>query len=439
MPELGRMAAAGPVPSGRRASLALAVLVAAAVALVAASAASADDVSDFQGSWVSRALASQYELGSDVGFVNAPLLGTHNSFNSVAEMGPTLEPARANQDLDLTDQLEVGVRSLELDLHRSAGAGGPVDRPVVCHTTPFAGCTATRELDPLLAEIGDWLRRPESSEQVVLLYLEDDLDDLGTHDAAARIIDADLGDLIYRPSAGGCEEVPAKLTRDQVRAAGKQVVIVSGCGSGEAWQSLAFSWREHRESRPRGFEDFPACGPDFTPEQYRTSLIRYYEDVTRRPGAGGADDGITPRTAAAMARCGVDLLGFDRLEPLDGRLRSSVWSWAPREPARGRCAVIATGRRALREGRWVAKRCRGVRARPACRPGRRWLVGPTRVDVRGGRRYCRTRDAQLAVPRTGYENQLLRAAMDDRGTRTALLGYRVRHGEWAPLDVRGLR
>src|SRR4051794_37516564 len=75
--------------------------------------------------WTQRALALQYELGSDMPLRNAPWAGTHNSFNSSAEMGPTLSAMDSNQGLPLQDQLALGIRSLELDVHwfPSASAG----------------------------------------------------------------------------------------------------------------------------------------------------------------------------------------------------------------------------------------------------------------------------------------------------------------------------
>ena len=435
MPNLIRMGR-GPTPTGPRLAAAT-VLAAVGLALAAAPAASAADVDGFAGSWLDSALQTQYDLGSDLAFKNAPLIGTHNSFNSVQELGSGVLPGATNQRHDLTDQLDFGVRSLELDLHPDpeASAGGGDERPVVCHTMPRVGCTVVVALDPLLAEIADWAERPENADQVVLLYLEDDLGDRPLHDAAASSIERELGGLLYRPEGGGCSEISGDLTREEVVASGAQVVIVSGCGTGSAWQSLAFSWQRHLESRPRDFADYPDCGPDFRKRQYRSRLVRYYEDTTREPRTGGADDGLTPKTTAAMARCGVDLFGFDRLEPFDGRLESSIWSWAPNEPSTGRCALIRAGRK-LPFGRWVSKRCDGLTAPPACRDRNRWSVGKRRLELAAAKRYCRRRGAKLAVPRTGLENQLLRAAMKKRGTHSALLGYKLRRGEWMPLDSR---
>src|SRR6266508_135653 len=191
-------------------------------------------VDAFQGSWVDRALRLQYDLEGDVGFVNAPWVGTHNSFNSVAEMGPTLSDTDANQQLSLVDQLRIDVRSLELDVHWSPSvASGGANAPVVCHAEGY--------------------------------------------DAGAAAIDQRLGDLVYRPAGPGCTALPLDLTRDQVLAAGKQVVIVSGCGVGSAWPGVAFDWSAHKETRPQDYSDFPACGSDFDRATYDSTLVRYFE------------------------------------------------------------------------------------------------------------------------------------------------------------------
>lgn len=402
--------------------------------------AGADAVEEFEGSWVDRALELQYELGADLPFVDAPLIGTHNSYNSRAEMGPELSPDDANQRLGIVDQLELGVRSLELDLHRLPDSGG-TPRPFICHSKPGGGgCGAVRPLGPVLGAIGGWLRRAGNDDQVLLLYLQDGLEDEETHDDAAATIERKLGELVFRPGGSGCVELPAaELSRADVRAAGKQIVVVSGCGQGEAWQSLAHSWEEHRESRPFDFEDFPGCGPDYERLEYDTRIIRYYEDSTRvGEGSGRVDDGITPDSAAAMARCGVDLLGLDRLEPFDGRLEGSVWSWSPGEPDRGRCALMRLGGVRFPFGRWVSRRCAGLEAPPACLPeeGSTWIVPLRRATPARAERSCARRGTTWSVPRTGYENQLLRLTMREQGIRAALLAYRRRGDVWSALDER---
>lgn len=123
-------------------------------------------------SWVQRALALQYSLGGDVALRNAPWLSTHNSFNSPAEMGPTLSDQDPNQKIPLTAQLDAGMRGLELDLHRFPSVTGGGFAPVVCHALGnHAGCSIEKPLAPVLREIAGWLRGHR--DQVLLLYLED--------------------------------------------------------------------------------------------------------------------------------------------------------------------------------------------------------------------------------------------------------------------------
>src|SRR3954453_11923376 len=134
------------------------------------------DVSGWGDTWTHRALAFQYALGNSVPLRDAPWVGTHNSFNSIAEMGTTVSDTDSNQQLSLLDQLAIDVRSLELDLHSFAG------RQVVCHARgadqEHAGCSIEREVGPVVDEIGGWLR--EHRDQGLLLYFEDPL-----HGAAA--------------------------------------------------------------------------------------------------------------------------------------------------------------------------------------------------------------------------------------------------------------
>ena len=384
--------------------------------------------------WTQRALSLQYDLAGDVQLRNAPWVGTHNSFNSVAEMGQTLSTYDSNQRIPIVDQLDQGVRSIELDLHwfPSTSAGGFA--PVVCHARGeeegHAGCTVEKDFGVVLDQVAAWLRA--HPDQVLLLYLEDDLGSQG-HDAAAASLEEKLGDLIFRPPSGGpaCIPLPMDLTRNQVRAEGKQVIAVSGCGRGGAWPGLIFDWSYREEERPRGYRDFPDCDPTIERGVYDTKLIRYYEDSTQLTATvGNPDEGITLETARRLTRCGVDLTGFDQLEHDDPRLEGLVWSWAPGEPGAGRCAAQSA------DGRWRALDCKR-RRRFACRaPDGSWSVSKRRVRARKAARLCRRRGKVHATPRTGYEGQLLRLTMAVRGAGSVWLGYRRRSGGWVTLDRR---
>lgn len=441
------------------------VLAAFAAALCIGSTASAATPEAEEG-WAQRALGIQYDIASDVGWTNMPWVGTHNSFNSVDQTGLTsLSSYDPNQKIILTDQLDAGVRSLELDVHRFPDVpGGPLR---VCHgrgaDQAHLGCTTEKLLGPTLEEITAWLDEPSHSEEVLLLYLEDHMGDAAGYNAAGAIVDSKLGDRLYAPPAGaGCTEVPGRLTRDEIQAAGKQVLIVSDCGPAGAsgWHAVAHNWNSHVESRPVDYEDFPSCGPDYDIPTYETKYVRYYEDSTALTnvigpptGVATPDDGITPPTAAAMARCGVDLIGLDQVSgPADPRFEALVWSWQVNRPRPGMkgdrdCAVQRRGvaiaplfafpgsAEPATRAAWFDHRCSRLHA-AACRDGiGAWTIIEKRVHRRNARKACEKQGLVLGTPRTGYESQGLDTALAAADTRQAWLGAKRTGGTWSAPDT----
>ena len=410
----------------------------------------------YRDSWTHRALGFQYELGSDLALAHAPWVGTHNSYNSASEPF-SLSGSDHNHQLSLTDQLRIDVRSLELDAHwfRSRQADGE-RAPVLCHARgageQHAGCTTERLLEDGLREIDAWL--DENPGEVLLVYLEDHLAPASIegqlasgdgYDATAAVLNDVFRSRLYRPPAGGdCTQLPLSgLTRSDVLAAGAQVVIMSGCGEGAAWRSSVFGDdnRAANEGRPRDYQGFPTCGPPPATDGYDLAFngenfVRYYEDSTvLTANAGDPDDGITPETAGRMARCGVDLLGFDQLLPDDGRLEALVWSWASADDLDGKagdCAVESAD-----DGRWLARDCRERHAY-ACRSatGDWTVVARPTGQQKQGRDRCGRAGATFAAPRTGAEAQLLRRALGAAGATDAWLGLRRGGGAWAPQDAR---
>jgi hypothetical protein len=367
-------------------------------------------VAAYERSWTHRALAFQQALGDAVRLRDAPWVGTHNSFNSIAEMGPALSVLDSNQQLSLVHQLRADVRSLELDLHWFPSARGGGMTPVVCHAQEGAGCSVEKPLADTLPPIARWLR--EHPRQVLLLYLENQLRGEEGSDAAAAVVEEQMGDLLYRPSGapGACVDLPLDRTRDDVLAAGKQVVIVSNCGAGAAWRSVSFGWSTHKETRPRDF----TCHADFDQAAYDATIVRYFEDdtfltsATSNAGAAERDDGIDAETARAMTLCGVDLLGFDHLAAGGDRHDALVWSWAPDEDVAAPCAAQRP-----EDGRWLAASCR-QKLRFACRSA----DGSFTLSAKARR--GDDPPAGCGAPRTGYENERARAAAGGRAVWVAV-------------------
>src|SRR3954471_23096310 len=115
-------------------------------------------VSRYRRTWLHRAAGFQYRLAHSLPFLRAQWLGTHNSFNSVND-SPTISHTDSNQQLSLSQQLDVDMRALELDVHYLPARGAVV----VCHgrgaDEAHLGCTTEPLFSGLLPEIAGWLKK----------------------------------------------------------------------------------------------------------------------------------------------------------------------------------------------------------------------------------------------------------------------------------------
>jgi len=138
--------------------------------------------------WLGEALQCQQYLQKDLPFSLATVAQTHNSFNNPTK-GYTLAP---NQRRTITEQLDLGVRSIELDIHNIPALNPSVR---VCHGSQSTydscrnkgftfcnlvgiqdygastGCQSTALTVPeTFSEISTWVRA--SSNQFVIVWFE---------------------------------------------------------------------------------------------------------------------------------------------------------------------------------------------------------------------------------------------------------------------------
>jgi hypothetical protein len=395
-------------------------------------------VTAFANGWVPRALRLQGYLDEDQPLRNELIPHTHNSFNA-PQYGPSVTLLDPNQRYTMTDQLRMGIRGIEMDIHwvpLPTGLPTPLtdltNHVALCHgevvslggLNVHVGCSIDRPLAAGLDELAAYLHQPGNEHEVVFLYLENNLDgDPTAHAAAVAALQQHLGDLVDRPTGttpGHCAPLPMERTRDQVLAAGHQVVLLGNCGPG-AWSSWVFErgplWDER--SNTDGYPSFPACEADRAARGYDSHLIRVFEDSTFLSAATGTPSPISTDEVRSMVRCGVDWIGLDRIGPRDPRLPELVWSWAPGEPAAtGGCAAWGA------DARFRAAPCDGLR-QPACQTAAgAWLIPPDPVTWAGAAAACASAGATFAVPRSGWQDEQLRA-----------VGSGVSGGLWLPLSA----
>jgi hypothetical protein len=415
-------------------------------------------IAAYERSWVHRALTLQRGLARDVALWRALIPHTHNSFNASAYSIPsdgsapsyyaTLTNQDPNQVYTLTDQLRMDIRALEIDVHWVPSPFGTPEThgywPTMCHgqsedptgagTTVHIGCTYDRPLQDGLAELRRWLEA--HPQEVVLVYLENQLfagEPLATqqqaHAVTVGLLHKQLGRLVYRPRGdrpdGSCAQMPYGSSSASIARTGAQVLLVGNCGPA-GWGDWVFErgprWNE---SGKAATYDAKACASDIEADRTKHEFRRFYEESPWLEAMTDATDRISADVTERMVSCGVNIIGFDQLEPFDGRLRALVWSWAPGEPdGPGDCAYIG------KDGRFHNAFC-GDRRPFACqRSDGSWHVSRHARPARSGSATCRKEllgNFDVAV--NGLEQARLAAAAV-KAPRGAWVFYGRQLGSW---------
>ena len=113
-----------------------------------------------------------------------------------------------NHILSIYNQLEIGIRSIEIDVHWTLNTVGLKfwenwkKRLLLCHgKNDHKGCSPVdRHFTEGLSEVSSFLRKPENANEVLIIYIEDHMD--GKYDKAISHIQSTIGDLVYRPQSG---------------------------------------------------------------------------------------------------------------------------------------------------------------------------------------------------------------------------------------------
>lgn len=369
--------------------------------------------------WLRNVLNLQNKVDYHEPLATATFLMTHNSYNASAYRSAFayIDP---NQKLSIGQQLDAGVRSLELDVHRFFSMSGWPwqwkNRLLLCHGQDnHLGCSPyDRKLEAGIDEIKTWLDKSENQQEVIVVYIEDHIDD--RYSELVSIITQRLGNKIYRPTAaGGCQGIPMHISKQTVLDAGKQMLLMGAsevCGSNSGWDAWAFAGVGDRlNGYPTGdVENVDGVQCDFTRSFYDRYWVRFYEDRTLLSSLFADPDRIDANAATLLQKCGANLIGFDKLSQTDARLHASVWSWDAGQPSatddNENCAQSQAN------ARFHGQACTEV-VRYAChKPGsHEWYVTQAAGIWSEGVDICeRETNGQFvfAVPTNGHDNEQLR-------------------------------
>ncbi|MCL1127149.1 phosphatidylinositol-specific phospholipase C domain-containing protein [Shewanella surugensis] len=381
--------------------------------------ATADSISDFNNAWEGQALASQRLLDIYSPIIDNNILGTHNSYNSEKYRSCNfsvgcryLDP---QQKHTLQEQLLMGARFIELDVHWTAKMESLFSYPkrlLLCH----GFCSLNdKYFTEGLNEIKNWLNSDASEDQVVILYIEDHME--GHHTDAFNQINDRFGEWIYQSQ--GCQSIADSLTKADVIAAGKKVILWGdgGCSSQSDWENMAFTglgnvgriWEDRTTAR--------SIGNIFT---------------------GGSDDYITDTDVKDYFQQGANIVNLDDMVVSDNRLAAGIWSWDTNEPNNvgdsQHCALQWAN------GRWDDQFC-GNDYAYACydEQNKLWQVTDNTGTWDGGEQACQALGTNIHfnVPTNGFDNEKLKAVKEAKSHAQVWLDYsdQAAEGQW---QVNGL-
>ncbi|CAK4083898.1 unnamed protein product [Aphanomyces euteiches] len=423
--------------------------------------------------WADRALALQRKLAYTHNLCHAQLPGTHNSaitivdgygvedhvfesFLSYIPWMPLHLGVHTNDQLfSLTDQMRLGARLMELDVHwvddelRIAHCGGfssPLLDDLIIWFNKIAkilgvdiewdsktiGCMPSlssipahsqRPVRDALEEVAAWLHHPDNKDEFLVVYFDDEPNLLLWHKVHLLL------DLIKSFFPRSEILVPGDVPRgewpsyESLLASGKRIAFLTASDYSPVGNDLLFhksnlcDWQEPELP----FEPYPACR--FS--DWNTSTITN-DNVLFRPETSEIQYGflnamghvgpnrylIDEKLLPKLLECNVKIPSPDNITPK--RMEAMIWSFAPQQPTNTTACVAMV---AAHGPRWVSLDCASTKPMgAACKDGRTWHV------VEHGK--C-PKGAEPAVPTNGYENRVLYDLLQKQPHL---------HGLWIPLQ-----
>jgi hypothetical protein len=423
--------------------------------------------------WLDNALSLQRKLARKRPLCEAQWPGTHNSAITLADgygnedfyyqsllryVDKSWVLRTHDQYFSLTDQLNLGVRLIELDTHwvldelRLAHCGfsipdHPIDKLIallkeiskdlglnytIDWDTETIGCDPSlssipvrkqRSLAAGFEEISAWINDatvPGRSEEFLMLYFDDqpDLKEWGKVGLLMKLIHDHFGDMLYTPVDYEREGNRFPPSVDDMVRRGKRVLFLSRTDYGGEMNSTVFfrngpqlcGWQEpHLGAFKR---EFPSCtveldGQISTHIGSRQILRPETSEIVYgpiHPNNLSTHAFLDEKTIPALTTCNTNFASCDLLTV--DRAAAFVWTFAEGEPS-APCAA-----QSVTDGRWYGRDC-GEMHRVACfQPNapfwdRLWNISFALFSRDEAHRACIDSGLLFASPSTAYENRWL--------------------------------
>ncbi|WP_061250027.1 hypothetical protein [Leptospira alstonii] len=401
-----------------------------------------DPIDDFEKSFENKVLSIQRKTQIDMN-VEAPralFYGTHNSYNSNAYNGSSTVYVNPDQKYSITDQLRLGARYLELEVHWTVGKSGRKELLLCRGDKKHLGCNpSNRPLTKGLIEILSWITALENRNNILLIRIKDNLD--GHYDEAFKTIDEYLGPWLYQYSSACSTQITdyasMPKSRDMIMA-GRRILLVSdSCREGDPSWSRYFKLNFFLTSSPKDFPGYPDC--KYPRSAYDKTMVYLYNTAKTMYSAfnGRKDDVFTDEGIQSMLACEVNVFGINQYN--SHFAKQAIWSWDVKnlQPSSGdnkRCAVLWDN------GRWHNRNC-AEKYRFACKDEKSgtWSVTSGGSSWADGNAQCNSETggrSKFSAPRSSYENKKLSEAKKSVGAESLWINLtdQMEKGNWVPGD-----
>lgn len=364
--------------------------------------------------WLSFALKTQRVLQVNMTLDKVQMLAAHNAFNDrsdgygIADDCTWPPPYKtkcvdlANQEFSFTDQLDMGIRAIEIDPWWCFGK----IRMSHAHDYAYLGCGPwDREFKDGIKEIADWKSRAENRDEIVRLYLEDGESHTRSHDDLVNgPIGEHLGAMVLTPRDievyfGGKWPTPF-----QMQKLGKTVIISTANEYDHQGKFIHKGyWKEITTNK---FHSYPNC----TAVKNFREPVRVYSDSTKYgPFWNGPTRTGTIMNYMDYLKCGVIYPAADQVNPQ--LISTAVFTWADNEPrvrfSRDSCVIIRAD-----DKRWHVDDCASKKPF-AClnETASKWVISSQRASYSSPQ--C-PEGFKFSIPRSAYEHHQLLDVLDNQ-------------------------
>ena len=326
--------------------------------------------------WLADSLKFQRELLKDRPYLSQPLLFAHNSYNNKAD-----RYFLPNQYYSLTDQLEMGVRVVEWDVHF-------VNKALrLCHgTDKHLGCSRhDRPFYAVVEELSQWIRKKENKDEIVVLFIQEEFE--GKHTVKAKQafvkpMKQFLGDLV-------ASSHQSNLSANELRTMGKRIILKS-------------SLTDRIVRDDSGFITVPVNRSDITAKPKKFKKLRRPKGPLTKLFLNNDGYVKTPEQVKMFfLKNNPGPLKFDYITPHLAAM--AVWSWDKGQPQWDDNKLCTT---INQSGRWESSRC--DIAKPfSCHLNDQWFVTEAKGDIYRGQSICSQEypGSKFSFPKDGFQNQ----------------------------------